>query len=103
MGFFRITLSALVIALFVGGTFGYINESQEMKQWALQNIDGPPRWLTIGLAPSLQIQLDDLQHNILLNKSPIQATSYVKEFAASIGGYSLAGPDFLAFNELTAL
>jgi hypothetical protein len=100
MGFFKITLSALVIALFIGGVIvgskcfspasnlylndlyalniddhstaandlldpsywplvrasfsstlvqlapetvvGYINDSQEMKQWALQNIDGPP-------------------------------------------------------------
>src|SRR2546427_5728615 len=82
---------------------GFINSSNDWRNWAFRNIPSPPSWFTSGITLYMQEQLFVLRANVLATNNATLAALFIQGLAASIAGYSLAALDFVSLNGLTAL
>ena len=83
---------------------GFIDSSQEWRDWILQHTIEPPAWVRTGsFLPVAQEEVAQLEAEAISSNSSAGAAMAVQDFAASIGGYTLAGLDYLTFGGLTAL
>jgi len=82
---------------------GFFNSSQEWRDWALQNIPNAPIWVSVGLVPYSQGQVNALEPAFGGTGNSTAVALGIQGFAASAAGLDLAALDFLTFNGLTAL
>lgn len=66
---------------------GYLNNSQEMRDWVRQHMQGPPQWLDGGLDPVIQAQIVNLEVHATATHDPMQAAKEVIDFETRMKGW----------------
>src|SRR5438552_3738695 len=82
---------------------GLVDNAQGWKDLAMQQFPDPPVWIPTGFLPYAHGMLVRLRSNATQSNNPMTAAMYVKRFAGSVAGTSLALLDFVTFNGLTSL
>src|SRR5436309_4771611 len=92
----------------LGGLFrstylGLVNSSQGWRDWSLQHFPNATSWVGFRVESSIHDQMVRLRSNATRTDSAADARATVRNFVASISGYSFASLDFFSFNGLTSL
>src|SRR5438093_6639856 len=92
----------------LGGLFrstylGLVNSSQGWRDWSLQHFPNATSWVGFRVESSIHEQMVRLRSNATRTDNAADARATVRNFLASISGYSFAGLDFFSFNGLTSL
>src|SRR2546422_4801622 len=92
----------------LGGLFrstylGLVNSSQGWRDWSLQHFPNATSWVGFRVESSIHEQMARLRSNATRTDNAADARATVRNFLASISGYSFAGLDFFSFNGLTSL
>src|SRR2546422_6650532 len=92
----------------LGGLFrstylGLVNSSQGWRDWSLQHFPNATSWVGFRVESSIHDQMVRLRSNATRTDNAADARATVRNFLASISGYSFAGLDFFSFNGLTSL
>src|SRR3989441_2757363 len=92
----------------LGGLFrstylGLVNSSQGWRDWSLQHFPNDSSWVGFRVESSIYGQMARLESDSTRTDNAADARATVRNFLASISGYSFAGLDFFSFNGLTSL
>src|SRR6266571_4986360 len=92
----------------LGGLFrstylGLVNSSQGWRDWSLQHFPNATSWVGFRVESSIHDQMVRLRSNATRTDSAADARATVRNYFASISGYSFAALDFVTFNGLTSL
>src|SRR2546428_10168250 len=92
----------------LGGLFrstylGLVNSSQGWRDWSLQHFPNATSWVGFRVESSIHEQMARLRSNATQTDNAADARATVRNFLASISGYSFASLDFFSFNGLTSL
>ncbi len=82
---------------------GYLDKSQEMRNWVRTHMQDPPAWLDTGAGSVILAQIENLQVHATATHNPTQAAKLILDFWASVDGYRLAAIDYLTFGGITSL
>lgn len=83
--------------------WGFLNNSQSMKDWILQNVNDPPSWATSGVLGAADELVAAIESNATASGNATLAKESVQGFVLSLSGADLAFTDFLTAGSLSAL
>src|SRR5712691_8028146 len=92
----------------IGGLFsntylGFLNNSQEWRNWSLHHFPNDSSWVGFSVVTSIHGQMARLESDSTGTDNAPDARATVRNFFASISGYSFASLDFNSFNGLTSV
>ena len=82
---------------------GFLNSSQDWRDWLENNSANPPSWLHDGFIDQVNSGAFQLSSAALGSKNTEQAASTIQSFAQAASSYTLATVDYLSLNGLTSL
>lgn len=82
---------------------GFLNSSQDWRDWLENESESPPPWLGLGLQPELNSEVLSLGSAVVGARTAQQAAATVQSYAQSASSYTLAALDYPSLNGLTAL
>ena len=83
--------------------WGFLNDSQAMQDWILQNVPNPPQWSNTGVIGGANQQLATIESNATASGNATVAKSSVRAFVLGLSGVDLAFLDFMTAGSLSAL
>ncbi len=93
------TLGGLLSSTYLG----FFNSSQEWRIWSLQHFPNASSWVGFSIERSVRGQMARLESDSTRTDNATDARATVKNYFASISGYSFATLDFASYNGLTSL
>src|SRR2546425_3723185 len=82
---------------------GFLNNSQEWRNWSLHHFPNDSSSVGFSIVTSIHGQMARLESESTRTDNAADARATVRNYAASISGYSFASLDFFSFNRLTSL
>jgi len=83
--------------------WGFLNDSQSMQSWILQNMPNPPTWTNSGVIGGADAQLAAVQSNVTATGNATLAKNSVRAFVLGLSGADVAFLDFMTAGSLSAL
>jgi hypothetical protein len=83
--------------------WGFLNDSQSMQDWLLQNVPNPPSWASTGVMTAVQERLASIKSNATVSGNSTLARNSVRIFVNGLSGAGLAFLDYVTAGSLTAL
>lgn len=82
---------------------GFIQGSQEWKNWTETWVPDPPNWLTNGPLSYFQGQYASLEAAVLGSGNATRGEQMIYNYALTVDGYDLESVNFLSLNSLSAV
>src|SRR2546426_8632458 len=82
---------------------GFLNSSQEWRNWSLQHFPNSSSSVGFSIVTSIHGQMARLESDSTRTDNAADARATVRNYFASISGYSFASLDFFSFNGLTSI
>ncbi len=82
---------------------GYLDNSQQMRDWVREHMQGPPEWLDTGVGSVILAQIVNIQVQATATHDATEAARQVLDFQASVAGYSLSALDYVTFGGISSL
>ena len=89
--------------LFSNTYLGLVNKSQDWRNWSLRNFPNDSSWVGFRVESSIYGQMARLESDSTRTDNAADARATVRNFFASISGYSFASLDFISYNGLTSI
>src|SRR5712691_3272895 len=96
---FKNTLGGLLSNTYLG----FLNNSKEWRNWSLQHFPNDSSSVGFSIVTSIHGQMARLESDSTRTDNAADARATVRNFLASISGYSFASLDFVLFNGLTSI
>jgi len=96
---FKNTLGGLLSNTYLG----FLNNSKEWRNWSLQHFPNDSSSVGFSIVTSIHGQMARLESDSTRSDNAADARATVRNYAASISGYSFASLDFNSFNGLTSV
>src|SRR2546426_6001903 len=93
------TLGGLLSSTYLG----FVNKSQEWRNWSLRDFPNDSSSAGVSVETSIHGQIVRLESDSTRTRNAADARATVRNFFASISGYSLGSLDFVSFNGLTSI